>query len=487
MSLRQTAVAGAKWTGAATAVTMGLQYVRLAILAQLLEPGDFGLMAMITFVVGFAERFADMGVSNAIIHRQSATREELSTLYWLNVLMGAGIFAIVWAISPFVADFYREPRLTGLIVWSALSFLLVPFGQQFQMLLQKELKFARIAKVEVAAATVGTIVGVTSAVAGQGVFALIWGQLAIGGTKALLLAAIGWTTWRPHFHFSFKDLRGFLSFGLYQMGERSVNYFMNNVDYLVIGRFLGKDILGFYTLAYNLVIVPLVRINPIIVRVAFPVFAMRQSDDTKLRRGYLEMMHILSLMILPALIGIAVTAPVAVPTIFGPTWLPAVPLVQILSILGVFRALYNPVGSILLAKGRADIGFVVSLFIAVINTVVFWLLVDYGVRAVAWSYVGLSSLIFVTTQVILKRVIGVGWIIYGKTLVRPLIMSVLMGACVFGAWCLLKGAALPQVALLILLVGLGVVVYGLLALALEGAMVREVWRLAWQRKSGSEA
>ena len=143
--------------------------------------------------------------------------------------------------------------------------------------------------------------------------------------------------------------------------------------------------------------------------------------------------------------------------------------------------------TILLAKGRADIGFVVSLIIAVINTVVFCLLVDYGVRAVAWSYVGLSSLIFIVTQIILKRVIGVGWIVYGKTLMRPLIMSVLMGAFVFGAWFLLKGAALPQVVLLILLITLGVVVYGLLSLALEGAIVREVWRLVWQRKSDTKA
>src|SRR5574341_2298515 len=138
MSLRRKAALGVKWTGAGTVITTGLRVLQLVVLARLLGPSDFGLMAMITVVIGFAQGFADMGVSNAIIHRQDNTRSELSSLYWLNMLAGLTVFALVMASSPLVAKFYGEPRLASLIPWPALVFLVIPLGQQFQALRSEE-------------------------------------------------------------------------------------------------------------------------------------------------------------------------------------------------------------------------------------------------------------------------------------------------------------------------------------------------------------
>ena len=357
MDLRSQAISGVKWSGISTGVTITLQFGTLAVLARLLSPADFGLMGMIMVVIGFAQLFADMGISNAIIYRQDATREELSSLYWLNILAGIAVFFLVWAVTPLTITFYHEPRLKNLMYLTSLVFLITPIGQQFQILLQKELKFDQLAKIEIMGSFTNALVAITLALLGMGVFSLVWGQLAGASLRVLLYFRWGWNHWRPGFHFSKKNLGGYVSFGLYQMGEKAVNYFNSNLDYLLIGALLGAKPLGYYTLAYNLVLRPSLMINPIITRVAFPLFSKVQNDILRLKKGYLKGLELLSSVNFPLMAGLAVVAPAAVPAIFGIQWLPSVILVQILTIVGLLRSLGNPVGSLLLARGRADLAF----------------------------------------------------------------------------------------------------------------------------------
>ena len=138
MILKQQAVSGVKWSGVSVGVVTALQFVDLAVLARLLSPSDFGLMGMVMVVFGFAQAFADMGISNAIIHRQDVTKDQLSSLYWLNILSGVIVFCVVCASVPLIVGFFHEPRLNNLLYLTAIIFLITPFGQQFQILLQKE-------------------------------------------------------------------------------------------------------------------------------------------------------------------------------------------------------------------------------------------------------------------------------------------------------------------------------------------------------------
>ncbi len=357
MNLRSQAISGVKWSGVSMGVVTALQFAALAVLAHLLSPSDFGLMGMIMVVIGFAQLFADMGISNAIIYRQDTTIKELSSLYWLNILAGIVVFITVCVACPLITVFYNEPRLSNLIYLSSLIFLITPLGQQFQILLQKELKFDQLAKIQIIGSFANSVVAITLAILGMGVFSLIWGQLAGTSLRVLLLFCWGWKNWRPRFHFSRRDLKGYISFGLYQMGEKTVNYFNSNLDYLLIGSLLGAEALGYYTLAYNLIIRPSSMINPIITRVAFPVFSKLQKDLQKLKDGYLKVLQFLSVVNFPIMIGMAVVAPIAIPLIFGEKWIPSIILIQILSVVGLLRAIGNPAGALLLARGRADLGF----------------------------------------------------------------------------------------------------------------------------------
>ncbi len=149
MSLKKQAISGVKWTTASMVVTSAIDFIRVAILAHLLTATDFGLMSMILVVICFSDTFVDMGLSSAIIYRQDAISEKLSSLYWLNLMMGAVVFGVVVLLSPFVADFYNEPRIAALLPFAACIFLIVPIGQQFQTHLQKQLRFDLIAKIDV--------------------------------------------------------------------------------------------------------------------------------------------------------------------------------------------------------------------------------------------------------------------------------------------------------------------------------------------------
>lgn len=476
-SLRQQATAGVKWTGMSSVIITGLLFVQFAILARLLKPEDFGLMAMISAVIGFAQSFTAMGVSNAIIHRQDATRDQLSSLYWLSLLTGGALLGVLVIATPLVVAFFAEPRLADLMVWAALIVVINPVGLQFQILLQKELRFDRLAKAETGAAIIGTAVAVYSAVSGQGVYSLIWGDLAFASAKSVLFVGSYWTTWRPTFRFRRSDLKGYLAFGLYQMGEQSVDYFSANVDYLVIGRFLGPEVLGIYSLAYRLVVMPLSKINPILTRVALPIFAKSQSNDSALRQGYLEMVKLLALIVFPILVGLAATAPFIVPAVFGERWTPAIALIQIMAPLGMMKGLLNPAGSILLAKGRTDIGFKWTVVLAIMNTSVFMFAVRYGVYALAWSYVVLSFVDFILERVILRSLIGLRWVEYRAALIRPTVMSAIMGAAVFMTESLLSRRLVGSHTLLVAVIAFGVVVYALLVLVLESNFLMEIWRL----------
>ena len=483
MSLRRATASAVKWKGASAAIGQVLQFIRLIILARLLVPEDFGLMAMVTVVIGVADTFSDGGLNSAIIHRQDVTREQLTSLYWFNLATGIVVCALVWALSPVVVAFYHEPRLADLMFWAALLFLIIPIGQQFRILLQKELRFRRLAQVEVAAAVVGTVVAVWSALAGHGVLSLIWGQLATTLTTSLMFARLEWQTCGPRLHFRLNDLRGFVGFGLYQVGSRTMTKLSANVDYLIIGRFLGAEVLGFYMLAYRLVVMPLLKFNPMLTQVAFPVFSRKQSDHAALRRGYLQMIKMVAFVTFPILVGVGATAPLLVPVVFGAKWLPAVPFIQILVALGILKTLTNPTGSLLLAKGRPDIAFTRSLATLAINVCVFLYVVRYGALAVALAYTALTAVYFAAgLKWILHPLIGLRPAEYLAVLRRPTAISVGMGVMVLAAYLALHHLWGSNTALLGMLAVLGIMVYGSLMMKFERQYLVENWRLLFNKE-----
>jgi len=484
-SLRGTAVRGVKWTtlGMITVTALGL--IQVAILARLVSKADFGLMSMIATVVGFAQVYADAGISNAIIYHQEAERDQLSSLYWTNVGVSVTIGVVVAVSAPLVASFFREPGLVQPLRLMSLTFVITPLGQQFQVLLQRDLEFGLLARRDMAAAAAGLVVAVALAAAGQGVYALVGGQLTQATVRASTTAAVGWMRWRPRLHWRWSDMRGFVSFGLYQMGEQSIYYWAANVDYLLIGRYLGPSQLGVYTIAYNLVVVPVSKLNPVLTKVAFPLFARRQDDPDAMRRGFGELIEVVAFLAFPLLIGLGVTASLAVPVIFGPSWQEAVVLVQIMVAMGVLKCLSNPLGSVLLAKGRADVGFWLNVASTTVTVGILWAVVSHGTGAVAWGHTVVNLSFFFVELWLIGRIVGMGWLEYLRRLARPAVTAASMGLVVLGLQVTLRPTGLGQAFELGVLVTAGAVAYLVAWRVVSRGYVRSYWAMV--RGTGREA
>ncbi|HET6762445.1 MAG TPA: MOP flippase family protein [Longimicrobiaceae bacterium] len=433
MSLRRAAAAGFTWTGLSSVGTTLVQFAQLAMLARLLAPDDFGLLAMVMVVLGFAQAFTDMGVSQAIVHRQDATRDQLSSLYWLNVLAGVAVFVIVAAAAPLLARLFGDDRLRAPVMVAACVFLITPWGQQFQVLLERELRFRTLTAAEVSASVLGALVAVTAAWQGRGVFALVYGQLAGSAVRAGILCSVGWREWRPGLRFRWADVTGFVGFGVYQMLERCVNFASANVDKLLIGSLLGAGPLGFYNVAYQMMVRPFQVFNPVVTRVAFPVFARVQNDLPRLRAGYLEVLRVIALVIFPVYLGMAALAGPLFTTLMGDRWQPAVPIFQVLVTLGIIWSLGNPIGSLLWARGRADLGLYMNLVAVATYAAAITVGARWGVMGVAVAMCAGAALVLFPLEFLVRwRIARFRPLEYLASFLPALAAAVLMGAAVHG-------------------------------------------------------
>jgi O-antigen/teichoic acid export membrane protein len=480
MSIVQKAVSGAKWTLGATVCVTLLDLVQFTALAHFLKPEDFGLMAMVIVVLEFTHIYADMGISAALIHKQSIEREVLSSLFWLGIFMGILVFGAVALVSPLIVWLFDEPRIQDLLLLASVVFLITPLGQQFKLLLQKELRFKLISAFDVTATIAGVTTAVFLAYKGRGVYALVYGRLAVALVKAAAFLVVGMARWRPRLRFRVSDLKGFVGFGLYQMGQSSIASITGRLDQILLGMFLGATGLGYYNFAHNIVTKPLTRINPAFVRVAFPVFSKVQDDHEKLRNGYTMILRVLSTINAPIYLGMAITAGEFVPVFFGEMWRPSVMLVQILAFLALLQSLGGPMGVLLLAKGRADLGFKWGLFVACVKVPVVTVCArQWGALGVAVSLIVLQALFWTSAYLfLLRKILGD----FFKRYVMSFLPTVLIAAAMALIVLVCAGAFDPGVHLALLTkVSVGVFTYVLLIVAFYRQRIVEMMDLFFKR------
>lgn len=428
MSLKKQAISGVKWTTISTVLNNVLQLLQLAILARFLNPEDFGLMAIVMVVMGFVSAFADLGISNAIIHRQIITKNELSSLYWLNVITGFVMFIITSAISPFISKIYGEPELTNLIILLSFTFIIQSFSQQFSMLLQKELRFKEIARIEIVNKLFSFIVSVYLACIGYGVYSLVYGSLIASLIMTIQFLPIGLREYCPSLRFKIDEIKSFFSFGAYQIGERTVNYFNYQIDAILIGKLIGMEGLGIYNIAKQIVMEPAMVFNPIVTRVTFPAMARVQDDIPVLKNAYLKAIRYLSSINFPVYAFIFVFAHEIVDILFGPKWQNAVIIIQILSIWAAWRSTHNPIGSLLLARGRTDLGFWWSFSVFFYVPLAVWIFSHWGLIGIAVGLnIILATLVYPGWKILTNPLCGAGFWEYHKEILKPACIAILGG------------------------------------------------------------
>lgn len=427
MTLKQQTFTAIRWTTIAMIGKAVFQFGQTVILARMLTSSDFGLMSMVLAVIAYIQVFTDLGVSNAIIHHQNISINQLSSLYWLNVLVGIFLTLTLMASSYGISVFiFRQPSLQPVLSLVGFSILITAIGQQLRVMAEKSMRFSILAKIELIAALFGFTAAIGWAWRSPDVYALVSGLLVNGLMQTLLLWSFATEGWRPKLRLRLGEIRQFLKFGGYMMANNFINSFNSQVDVLIAGRMFPVATLGFYSLPRNFSLTIAGTINPIVTRVGLPVMAKAQNDKDLLKTVYLKTMRMTASINFPIYIALALFSEEIVFVIFGVNWIDSAPLLKYLAIWGMFRSCGNPVGSLLLAVGKAKLsfGWNIGLFFIVPPTLYaasFW-----GISGLAMAQAMLMVVLLIPGWYFLVRPnCGVRGLEYGQALLSPLITALL--------------------------------------------------------------
>lgn len=413
-----------RWSSVSQIGRQALSVSSTAVLAWLVAPEQFGLLSMAVAVSGFVELFRDMGTTAAVVQRKAVTKEFLSSIFWLNALLGLAAAAMVWIIAPLVGAWYGDPRVVDVLRVLGFGFVASGLGGLHQALLVRELRFEELAKLELAAALLGALAGVVLATTG----AQVWSLVGITLVTGLCTTALAWTVarWRPLPVLYWKEALSVGGFSLHLVGFNVVNYFARNADNFLIGRFLGAEALGFYSLAYRIVLFPIRNVSGALGRVMFPAMAAVQENDARLRTMYLNMVSAIALVTFPMMLGVLATAEPLVALLLGAAWQPIVPLVMIFAALGAIQSIVSSLGSIYLAKGRSDLLMWWGVVASSVTVASFVVGLRWGMVGVAGAYAAASVLLTLFSFFVPFRLVGLDGRSFFAVLWRPFAASILM-------------------------------------------------------------
>jgi PST family polysaccharide transporter/lipopolysaccharide exporter len=420
--LRQRAIHGLRWNGASSAVLIGLQCAQLLVLSHCLPPADFGLMTMCLVVMAIADSFTGAGAGLLLIHREEIDRELLSTSAAVNLAVGLAVALVVIIGAPWIAGRFAEPRLVPLVRMLACSIFVASFGVNSEMLLRRNLDFRGLAHAQVIASAGSTAVAISMALSGIGVLSLV---TAFVVRNVMVTALLTWQARKlgaMHLGVSRSSLRTIMAFGCPQMAERLLNIAADRMDFALIGAMMGAEQLGYYAFASNLISIPQTRLNSVVTAVALPVFARLQHDKSAIGSAYCKILRGLTTINAPILIGVIPLASLAIPLVFGTRWISAVPLVQILALVGLGRAIGNPVGSLVIATGAVRLSLAWNVLVIALT----WIATFAGARltdstkGVAIGLIVLQfALVPATYWLLVRRMSMAQWGTYADAIGRP--------------------------------------------------------------------
>jgi O-antigen/teichoic acid export membrane protein len=405
-NLSRKTTAAAKWSAVDVIARQGVQFAISIVLARILAPADFGVVAMLAIFVAVGGIVIDSGFGSALIQRQNTTRAEESTVFYFNLAMGATIAGLFCLLAPYIAAFFGQPILRYLTYAMALNLLIGSLGSIHATLLNRMMDYKTLAKVGVVSSVLAGMLAVYLASRGYGVWSLAANSLASGTITAILF----WTlhSWRPAWTFSLTSLSSFFRFGGYQMAATLTDVVTTNLYLVLIGKLYSARELGFYSRAQNTQQLPVTLMMGIINRVAFATFASVKDDKERLIRGLRQAQAVSMLINAPLMLGVVILAKPLVTTLFGDQWAPCVPILQVLGLGGVLWPLHVLNLNVLVAQGRSDLLFrltIVKKLFSVTLTIAASL---YGVMAIAWAQVVISLVAYFANAHYTKSMLNYG-------------------------------------------------------------------------------
>lgn len=471
-ALRQKAVSGIKWSAISQAGRQGTQLLTMIILARLLAPSDFGVVEMAMVVIGFVGIFKDLGTAAAIIQRKELSETLLSSIFWVNVCFGSLAMILLFLFAPLVGLFYREVRVVVVLQVLSISFFISGLGILHQALLERTLSFSSLAKLEAISVFVGAILGIGLAFAHAGVWSLVFQSLVTVSVATILL----WlsSSWRPQWFFRWSEVKTISSFSLNLTGFSIFNYFARNVDYLLIGRYLGAQELGYYALAYRILLFPLQNISAVIGRVMYPVLSSIQDDNKRFSSAYLKVAASISLVSFPLMMGALALAKPVILVFFGEKWQPVILLVMILAPVGLMQSIGTTVGAIYQAKGRTDWMFRWGIGSGTFVVIAFIIGLRWGIVGVAVAYAIASFVLLYPSFSIPFRLLDLKFFELLKIL-RPSFINSSLMLVVLIVFKTILPSWMSDVVALALSMSVGVTFYSMASWLTNQDQLKELW------------
>jgi O-antigen/teichoic acid export membrane protein len=390
---------------AAQAATFAVRLGSLMVLSRLLGPKEFGLVGMVSAVLAVLHLFKDFGLSTAAVQRADVTKEQFSTLFWINVAVGLFLALVSLAIAPVIVTFYHEPRLLGVTEVLALGFVFNALGIQHSAILQRQMRFTALAVIEVVSLVLSTGIGIAMAALGYGYWALV---VMTASSSVVSSAGLWWTSaWMPGRPRKGVGLGSMMRFGGVVTLNGLVMQIAYNLEKVLLGRYWGANALGLYGRAYQLINIPTENLNAAVGGVAFSALSRIQGDPARLRSYFLKGFSLVLALTVPITMISALLAEDLIAVFLGPKWQASVLIFRLLTPTILTFALVNPLGWFLMATARVDRSLRIAFLIAPVVIAGYIVGLPYGPIGVAVGYSGAMLLVLIPVMV---------WSVYGTEL-----------------------------------------------------------------------
>ncbi|HUB24623.1 MAG TPA: lipopolysaccharide biosynthesis protein [Tepidisphaeraceae bacterium] len=430
MDLKQSTLRGGLARICALSTNLLVRAISLLVLSRILTPSDFGLVGMVMALTGILVLFRDFGLSSAAIQRANVTEAQLSTLFWINIAIGALLGLVGLALAPVIAGFYGRPELLHVTMFLALAFFINSAGVQHSATLQRQMRFTALSMIDVSSLAFGNAIAIVAAEAGYGYWALVAMSVATP-----LAATVGFwlvSGWIPGLPSRRAGVLPMMHFGGILTLNGLVTYVGYNAEKVMLGRAWGADAIGLYSRAQQLLFLPIDSLNSAVGEVAFSALSKLQGDPLRLRNYFLKGFSLVLGLTLPIAIMCALFADDVVNVLLGPRWTAAVVIVRLLAPTVAIRAIIHPLGWLLFSMGLVGRSLRIALVFTPIMIAGCLVGVPYGAVGIAIAY---------STVMTLWAVPHVLWSVHGTaisareifgTVIRLMTPGVLAGGLAYG-------------------------------------------------------
>lgn len=385
MSLKKQTFAGIIWTFADTFFVRGFSFVTMILLARWIGPTDFGLVGMIAVFIAVGKTLTDSGLTSSLIRTKEASQADFSTVFFVNIGMSLIVFLIIFAAAPVIADFFGYPILIDLVRVYCLVFIITAFSAVQLAILNRDMKFKKITKINLPSTLIGSAVGLYLGYNGYGVWSIVWMFLTTELIKGILLWLA--SSWKPKAIFSKTKFRHHYNFGYKLLLSGLLDTVFKNIYNVLIGKFFSAQTLGYYERAKQFSEYPSATLTGVIGSVTYPMLSKIQDNVERLERVYRKLIRISFFVIAPLMLGAAAVAEPLFLLVLGKDWLPAVLFFQILSLAMMLYPIHAYNLNILKVYGRSDLFLKLEIIKKGITTIAIIVAFQFGVLGLVWASV----------------------------------------------------------------------------------------------------